>query len=263
MAAAPATVSVKNALLTQSKLNFFYRRDFKIRSRVQKFEENLGAKFDPATTFPVSDEMDPNIARFSMNSKHGFSSINATQLGLQFVTKYSDDWAVDHVRCLKYVRERAELLFKATEKVLEAPICFAGFSTKFQLLKEFDSKAAAKDFLLERFFSGETAPADIEELNFRIAVRYGENLFVNLNLTTVGNFVVPDGIKSKGLYSLKEVEEKSAGLEVLVDVNNRQGFNKNPKQAVTSDDVAKILETGEDVRNEKLDAILASGKFSL
>lgn len=150
------------------------------------------------------------------------------------------------------------MVFPIAAEVLKTQIKYVGITIRLQFLKDFKKKDEATNYLINRFYHQGLHDSNVEELNSRIAFRSGDNHFVNLSFQNVTNFTVPAGLAPQALFSPKQLEQGSVGLELSIDVNDRQAFNNDPNHATGIAELGTLLAKAKAVYGQ-VDELLATG----
>jgi len=121
----------------QNSFAIAFPRQHDIRRKVNDFEDflqtHLEGHYQQPMLIPVPDEMDPEIPRLIFGSRHGFSQIVFSQIGLSLNVDYSPDWQLDVSKGRQYLLERAPVLFDLLSILDNIKPFFSGLTTKIRL----------------------------------------------------------------------------------------------------------------------------------
>jgi hypothetical protein len=229
---------------TQNSFSIAFPRYPNIRRRANDFEDFLKKRFQghygQPQVIPVPDELDPEVPRLIFGSRHGFSQIIVSQIGMTLNATYSPDWQIEIAKGREYLKSRGKALFELLSMLENIPAYFSGLTTRVRLATESNENGLLRQMRnrLDISLPGE----DIHEINVKITTVEEDKFFNNItiqNFRTWKNIQSPDSIPR---LSRKNSSER--GLEIIVDFNDRYAFNERPDY-FSSDDVAlEVIDKG-------------------
>lgn len=194
-----------------------------MRRKAIGFEDLLKDKFEGHYGQPqvisVPDEMDPEIPRMIFGSKHGYSQIIITQIGMTLNVTYSPDWQEDISKGHEYLLERSNALYLLFGLLEDAKICYSGLVTRVQLpSNEKDETLIEHLRSCYKFSINGDSPYDVQ---LKITTIHDSNFYNNI---TVQNYrtwkMTPD------ISRLSKEKSTENGVEIIGDYNDRFSFNE-------------------------------------
>ena len=90
---------LETARYIQNSYSVTFPRQHDVRRKANKVEDflqtHLAGHYKQPMVIAVPDEVDPEIPRLMFGSRHGFSQLILSQVGLTLHVTYSPDWQVD------------------------------------------------------------------------------------------------------------------------------------------------------------------------
>lgn len=210
-------------------LKFSYTE--RIRRLVDKAEDVFSDLYHQPTVFPVPDDIEPTIPRITLNSKNGHSTISISQIGIDFVVEFDDQYRNDYDTCEKYVKERMHLVHTFLKYSKIDPIHYVGLTTQIRYINEDseDEIQLLKETYLEHFDTD-----DLYDYNQKITFLENNEYYHNI---TVGNYRDYTGEIINGhipaIVSFEKAKIHRKGLFVVLDINNRHKYTNNGKSTST------------------------------
>jgi len=252
-----------NKKFISTTLNIFFPRQLKIRHNVFEFEEAWKEKYNtPPLMAPIGDEMEPAIPRFTFTSKQGHSQINVSQITLALNVRYDENFCQDFEKCQNYVLERLELSLPIIEKITGNKFCYAGLINKIHYISEEKTDEQILKSLSEKFLSRDNYDDHIHDLSLKYTVQKKNKNYINLTISNVRNFSI-DGAEYIKPISLADSVAKDFGIQVILDVNDRRAYNEQKSYTSSREEINNLFTLTTDIVNNKLEAIISSGKILL
>lgn len=118
----------------QNSFSVSFSRYPEIRRRSNEFEDLLKTNFQNHYGQPqvisVPDELDPEVPRLVFGSRHGYSQIIISQIGMTLNVTYSPEWQQDISKGKKYLKERSSALYLLLKILEDSQIFFSGLITR-------------------------------------------------------------------------------------------------------------------------------------
>ena len=201
-------------------LKFPYKE--KIRRLSNDIEDLFSSLYNQPTVLPVPDEIEPMIPRITLNSKNGHSSINFSQVSIDFVVNFDDNYRYDYNMCEAYIKERMSLIHEFLKKSEIESIYYIGLTTQIRYVEESvqDEIALLKESYLTGFDT-----ENLYDYNQKITLLDNDEYFNNI---TIGNYrdyageIINSHIAAIVSFEKAKVHQK--GIFVILDINNRYKY---------------------------------------
>lgn len=232
--------------------SIFFPRISTIRRKAFDLETYLGQQYAIPHIIPIPDELDPEIPRIVISSKHGFSIIQISQISLTMHVRYSPDYQTNHAKIRTYLDERLPKLFDIVN-ILDVKPLFCGLTGELRLLSNF-SEQEMHDFALQKFnylrfnpdiydfelktthIHAETFFANIALSNYRERQRYTDGLepasFIDNSVIRTGFLINGDFNDRYAFYSQPNYECRVTVLDHLLDVTF-ESFDQTAQQIIS------------------------------
>lgn len=203
----------------------------RIKRLANEVEDIFSNLYLQPTVLPVPDEIEPMIPRITLNSKNGHSTISISQIGIDFVVNFDDEYRYDYNKCEEYIKERMNLVHMFLKNAEIGIIYYVGLTTQIRYLNESseDEIQLLKETYLKNF--------DIDNLydyNQKITLLEKDEYYHNI---TVGNYRDYTGEIINGhipaIVSFEKAKVNQKGLFVILDINNRHKYANNGKSTST------------------------------
>lgn len=227
--------------LTEHSVTITFARHMDIRRRVNELEDALGKGcphgYMSPQLIPIPDEMGPDVPRVIFSSINGYSQIFISQTAISMLVSYSEDWQVQHERCVAYIRQRAVVLFDLLA-ALDAKPYYTGVSTRMRLISPGPDSHGVKAVagLLQQVEHAE----ELNEANVRWSQTQEPNCFRNISIQSIRSW----GPNASVLDRLKDIDAISTGVEISSDVNDRRGYNELADYCTSRDKCLTLINFG-------------------
>jgi hypothetical protein len=219
-------------------------RQHGIRRKANDFEDflqaNLEGHYQQPMLIPVPDEMDPEIPRLIFGSRHGFSQIVVSRIGLSLNVTYSPDWQLDVSKGRQYLLERAPVLFDLFSILDNIKPFFSGLTTRVRLPVNADDETILR--YLYKFVAEALQAADIHDVTVKIASFYNQMLYSNMTAQYYRTWKMEKATTDLQRLSRQCVSER--GIEITGDFNDRYPFNERADYFSSPKIVSELLTGG-------------------
>ncbi len=211
-------------VFVHSKVVILYERADHVKKSVFSLEEKFSGQFLNPELFPVPDEAPVEIPRIIFRSKHGHSSININPIKTELNTQYDNNYNADFDKCFNYIEEKTAFL-KIFSDETKVNIVGVGcvVNLRWPSLDETEEVLAEK--LEKRLISDVLYDGNAYDLRVNIAKVIDGRFFINTNYSNYRNFFSKTPITTP-YPRLGELDLQEFGLEVVIDVNDKYGYNK-------------------------------------
>lgn len=242
--------------IVDTQFNVFYPKIPEIRKQMFILEEKLNKQFKtPFNLVPVPDDAPVEIPRIVAMSMHGHSQLHFSLNNAGLTTSYDQEYNSDWGKCRNYIEKKSENYISVIEELSNNRFLFSGLVVRVEI----PTKIEPLELLKEKFFKlgSSTNPFDIE---FKITFVKDETYYINM---TFSNFRFFEGASTVELSSPAYLNLREKGIGVILDINDRFGFNYNKGYSSNRDKQKVLLELATTVLEDKLEEILEKGEFAI
>ena len=241
-----ATIAVK------SRVSLLFEPILQIRKSIFDIEEALQGDFLPPNLIQIPDDAPNEIPRIEMRSKNGHSLLQISQIRLDFVTNYDEEYQHDFSKCFKYIQSKSKLIEKAVE-VIKPDIAITALSFTVQhpikVGDEVDNDVFVTDFSQDTFKDCMTEK-DIIDFKINTTARIDDDLFMVTTLNNYRRFTVNGALHTP--YPVTATLNKAdSGVEYDLEVNDKNRLSSNRGRSLGLTQVGKFL----DIISNKINAV--------
>lgn len=221
----------------QAQFSLKYELQPKIRRAVNDIEDFLQKYYGTPQTMPMPDEFAPEAPRIILYSKNGHSQIVFSQISVDFIVNFDNEYVDDLKKTQKYIRERIELIIELLKKININEYLFCGVSYNSHL----DIGDKCPIDYLKSFLREDIPQDDLYEISQNIAYVKDDKFFINQQIGTYKEFQ-GEQVAGSNFFEFSNSNVISEGVSLALDINNRyQYVYKNKKNSI--DICAKDVDT--------------------
>lgn len=228
----------------QNSYSVTFPRQHDVRRKANEVEDFLQTHLEGHYKHPmviaVPDELDPEVPRLMVGSRHGFSQLVLSQIGLALHVTYSPDWQVDASKGRRYLSERIPVLYDLLHVLDEAHPLFSGLTTRVRLPANADDDALLA--YLQRFLSASMPVTPLYDVAVKVTTVHNAKFYSNLTLQNYRVWKAQD--TTSGLQRLSKQRVSERGIEIIGDFNDRFAFNEQTDYVSSPDVVEAIIDGG-------------------
>ena len=101
----------------QAQFSLKYEPQIKIRRYVNDIEDFLQEHYGTPQMVPLPDEVSPESPRIILYSKNGHSQISFSQISVDFIVNFDNDFLSDFRKTQEYIQRRVALVIKLLHKI--------------------------------------------------------------------------------------------------------------------------------------------------
>jgi hypothetical protein len=226
-----------------------------MRHKLFSFEEKLGEFFmTPFTTIPIPDDAPAEIPRIQARSHHGHSELNVSLDRISFLSRFDEQFNNNWNRCETYLNQRAIPITSMVQELVDDKFLYSGLTTEVAFEGGLDPIQHFKN----KFFKT-NSKSDPYDMSFKLTYVVDEKFYINISLQ---NQRIYTGQNSEVVLPAY-LEQIGTGIVVLIDVNDRHGFNFIKEYHSKAEDAKKIIEISSDFIQNKLLNVIEKGEFDL
>lgn len=223
----------------QAQFSLKYEPQIKIRRSANDIEDFLQRHYGTPHTMPLPDEFAPEAPRIVLYSKNGHSQISFSQISVDFIVNFDNEFLNDFKKTQEYIQERVTLIIELLKKININEYLFCGITYNAHLDIGFQRPI---DYI-RRFLGGDIPQDNLYEASQNIAYVKEEKFFINHQIGTYKEFQGKPGVVPN-LFEIGNGTVISEGVSLALDINNRyQYVYKNKKNSINdcSTDVDTIF----------------------
>ncbi|OQB48421.1 MAG: hypothetical protein BWY02_01798 [bacterium ADurb.Bin157] len=218
-------------------------------------EHILKEFFNEATVLPVPDEAPLDIPRIIIKTLGEHAQLTITPVASTFEVRYDGDYERNWRLCSEYIMKRMEKVFEFLNLFTGNSYKYIGLVTNV-LCDEIKSDGAVK---ISEVLLNTNNIKDIYDLNIRYTFVEDKKLFVNIMLQNARMFKNDINVNIPG--SLCESDQIAESIGVVVDINDRYGFNNNRDYKSSSSMLKNLSDCMTNVMNGKLQDLIYNGVY--
>ena len=212
----------------QAQFSLKYDLQVKIRRSLNEIEDFLQCYYGIPQTIPLPDEIAPEALRIILYSKNGHSQISFSQISVDFLVNFDNDFLDDFTKTQQYIKERVNLIIELLKiiNIKEYLFCGITYNTRFNIGEQ-------KTIEFIRPYLGKGVPEDnLYEALRNIVLVEKQKFFINQQIGTYKEFQARQGV-DPNLFELINNALVSEGISLVTDINNRyQYVYQNKKNSI-------------------------------
>jgi hypothetical protein len=233
----------KTTRYIQNSFAITFPRYLQIRRRANDFEdffkEHFSGHYGQPQVISVPDELDPEVPRMIFSSKHGFSQILISQIGMTLNVTYSPEWQIDISKGKNYLDERTLAIYQLHDLLDGLPLLFSGLTSKVRIPMSV-TEAEIIGHIQKHFIHG-LKDRNIYDINMKVTKVINENYFSNLTIQNYRSWKLVNG---NGIPSLPINKADEKGIEIIGDFNDRYSYNEKKEYRSSKETSKSIIEKG-------------------
>ena len=117
----------------QAQFSLKYEPQLKIRRSANDIEDFLQQHYGTPQTMPLPDEFAPEAPRIILYSKNGHSQISFSQISVDFIVNFDNEFMNDFSKTREYIQERITLIIELLKKININEYLFCGVTYNARL----------------------------------------------------------------------------------------------------------------------------------
>ena len=221
----------------QAQFSLKYEPQIKIRRYVNDIEDFLQEHYGTPQMVPLPDEVSPESPRIILYSKNGHSQISFSQISVDFIVNFDNDFLSDFRKTQEYIQRRVALVIKLLHKIDIKEYLFCGITYNIRL----DIGSQKPIDYIRQFLGRNVLQDSLYEASQNVVYVNNDKFFVNQQIGTYKEFRGRPGTVPN-LFELSNWTVVSEGVSLVLDINNRyQYVYKNTKNSINT--CSKDIET--------------------
>lgn len=226
----------------QAQFSLKYKPLIKIRRAANDIEDFLQQHYGTPQMMPLPDEFAPEAPRIVLYSKNGHSQISFSQISVDFIVNFDNEFLNDFKKTQKYIQDRVSLIIELLKKININEYLFCGITYNTRL----DIESQRPIDYIRQLLRIDIPPDDLYEVSQNIACIKDEKFFINQQIGTYKEFQGKLGVVPN-LFEIDNGTVISEGVSLVLDINNRyQYVYKNKKNSINDcstdiDTIFKLL----------------------
>lgn len=211
--------------------------------------------FNEATVLPIPDDAPLEIPRIIIKSLNEHSQLNISPIATTLQINYNEGFEKDWKKCEQYIQQKMKIVFSFLNIMTNNEYEYIGVITEV-LLDEYMKDGAQ---ILAHNLLKNSVDSSIYDLNIRYTFVESDNIFVNIMLQNARLF--KNGIDGEVAGSLSMDNQVSESIAVVIDINDRYGYNTCRDYKTDSSKLDFIIAEMTVVMNSKLRGLLEKGAY--
>lgn len=221
----------------QAQFSLKYEPQIKIRRSSNDIEDFLQQHYGTPQTMPLPDEFAPEAPRIILYSKNGHSQISFSQISVDFIVNFDNEFLSDFKKTQEYIRERVTLIIELLKRININEYLFCGITYNARL----DIGDERPIDYIKRFLRGDIPQDGLYEASQNTACVKDGKFFINQQIGTYKEFQGRPGLVPN-LFEIGNGTVISEGVSLALDINTRyQYVYKNKKNSIN--DCSKDVDT--------------------
>lgn len=242
-------------LLQETSISLQYKKIDNLKRTYFINENVLKEQFNEATVLPIPDDAPFDIPRIIVKSKNEHSQLNITPVNATLQITYNDGFEKDWNSCKQYILEKMNCVFDFLNILTNNKYEYIGIVSTI-LMDEY--KGDTTRLLSNNLLNG-NMKRDIYDLNIKYTFTEEEKYFVNIVLQNARLY--RDGIEQNNAGALCQENQLSEMVGVIVDINDRYGFNNNIDYKSDRTMLECLVEKLSNILEDKLNLLVKQGVY--
>lgn len=219
----------------QAQFSLKYEPQPKIRRSANDIEDFLQQYYGTPQTTPLPDEIAPEAPRIILYSKNGHSQIIFSQISVDFIVAFDNDFLNDFSKTQVYIQERVGLIIELLKKINIKEYLFCGITYNVRL--DIGEKRPIE--FIRGYLGGDVPQDDLYEASRNIVCVRDDKFFVNQQVGTYKEFQRRPGV-DPNLFEIGNSAIVSEGISLALDINNRYQYVYQNKKNSINDCLADV-----------------------
>lgn len=203
----------------QAQFSLKYEQQIKIRRYANEIEDFLQCYYGIPQTTPLPDEIAPDAPRIVLYSKNGHSQIHFSQVSVDFIVNFDNDFLNDFEKTKKYITERIILIIDLLRNIDINEYLYLGITYNAHLVI---GNRNPIEYIKEKL-GGDFPQSDVYEISQNVASVKENRFFVNEQIGTYKEFQRKFG-ETSNPFKVVAGEVVSEGISLSLDINNRYQY---------------------------------------
>ena len=242
-------------LIKNTSISIKYKKIDNLKKNYFLNENILKEHFNEATVLPIPDDAPLEIPRIIIKSSNEHSQLNISPIASTLQINYNDGFEKNWKNCEQYIQQKMKTVFSFLNILTNNEYEYIGAITEV-LLDEYMKDGAQ---ILAHNLLKNNDDSSIYDLNIRYTFVENDNIFVNIMLQNARLF--KNGIDADVAGSLSIDNHVSESIGVVIDINDRYGYNTCNDYKTDSSKLDFIITKMTDVMDSKLKGLLEKGAY--
>lgn len=241
--------------IRQTNVNLVYPKVTNYRKKFANAEDVLNDHFMPAAILPIPDQVQDEVPRAIVQSKHGHSVLNVALTVSSFTTTYTDEFVDDWKLCEEYLHDRCDCIYQLVDELSGSNYKYVGLISNIQFDNIDDSSLNTLKKSL--FKNNGNDLGDIFDVSCKLTYAIKNKYYINITLENTRQLLTQEGQAG----SIISAGESQNFVAVTIDVNDRYAANQRADYISNKDAFNEILQITADIINGRLESLIKEGKF--
>lgn len=242
-------------LIQNTSVTVNYKKIDGIKKAYINNEEKLHKYFNLGTVLPIPDNAPLEIPRIMVQTVNEHGQILISPIRTTFNVNYNAGFEMDWAKCSQYIKERMRCIFDLLNIITKDSYEYIGLVSTilFDDIKENGTNVIANNLIKSKNIN------DLYDIDIKFTFVEDNKIYTNITLQDARIFKSGVDIAKAGDLSFKNQIEESVG--VILDINDRYGFNNNPNYVSGSDVLEQLIYYMDHVINNKLETLVRKGEL--
>ena len=242
-------------LIQNTSVTVNYKKIDGIKKAYINNEEKLHKYFNLGTVLPIPDNAPLEIPRIMVQTVNEHGQLLISPIRTTFNVNYNAGFEMDWAKCSQYIKERMRCIFFFFFIITKDSYEYIGLVSTilFDDIKENGTNVIANNLIKSKNIN------DLYDIDIKFTFVEDNKIYTNITLQDARIFKSGVDIAKAGDLSFKNQIEESVG--VILDINDRYGFNNNPNYVSGSDVLEQLIYYMDHVINNKLETLVRKGEL--
>lgn len=245
----------RTMLIQETSISLRYKKIDNLKRTYFINEHILKEQFNEATVLPIPDDAPFEVPRIIVKSKNEHSQLNITPVNATLQINYNDGFEKDWNACKQYILEKMNCVFDFLNILTKNEYEYIGIVSTI-LMDEYNGDTTR---LLSNNLLNGNMQCDIYDLNIKYTFAEEDKYFVNIVLQNARLY--RDGIEENSAGALCQANQLAEAVGVIVDINDRYGFNNNVEYKSDRGMLESLVEKLSDILETKLRLLVEQGVY--
>lgn len=248
-------MKVRNIIIT-----FWFEKYNNIKQTFDLFNKELTGFFPVFFMNSLPGNIDPIIPRISSQSEQRHSILNMSNINLQLVVNYDDNYNENVDLCFDYIQKRAYKIFDV--------LCTSGIKVLYSAILvnvDLDCDENPVEYVCNRLLKVEKNNKAVDEVGTRIATVIDDSIYQIISINNSKDYTITKEIKKDNteiimpLVSLVDASVDKEYLSISYELNDKYSFNNVLNYSCNKDIFTSMLKKSQEDIKEYILGFIETG----
>lgn len=232
-----------------------YKKIENLKRTFYNHEDILEGYFVEAAVLPIPDDAPVEVPRIIVKSNNEHSQLNITPVNATLQIKFDKGYEIDWGSCKNYILNKMAIVFELLNKMTYNEYEYIGVVTEILMNDKYNN---GTDLITNNLLKSNDLNA-IYDMQLKYTFVENENMFVNIVLQNARLYKENVNMDVSGALSADNQVKETIG--VIVDINDRYGFNNISNYHTDSKKLEALIEHLTTILESKLETLLEKGVY--